>query len=557
MKAEYRYVADGNDRLLRSYILDRFDWPHPDRRYTTIFEKGVLIRLNPNNEPWVEAKSLSNTILRLAKEGRHKEEFGAFTLDNWRYTAKGSVIKSPRSISNASTIPSGSTQIAHKQILRPTIESWVSSVPVRNHERPGSEQQTAVPSCKEWLKFAFDEGNVEEPGRQTHGSSKDPLTMHCPFDSNDQDEADSVVTTRSQKPSTLDQSRSSATHGQTSTGRPLPPSFELEPIPSSVPDCGTEPPSLSNIAATSAQNTTEHLTNPRSFADVDTPNRVSHEQPQFNKDCPFELLWKQCRSFHAGTIRRPEENISRDFETPVPQLIDISEPQVDQINERGSRSFHMTMNQKTGSHKGQREIFPEFDPKMIVSISKSLENLIAPLRMWSGVIDLRIDLGRFYFLNVKKSRIQEAGDDDDDKHYPLEDIRTELNKRHRANEKFYFTKVLTTLGAEANDIAHMSDEDGNPMWKRPADCRSSTFEFICRKVLEGIEFSFVVEIDTKTFTHKIKEFKPDQNCFMIYCTKRVWDFRLVLSISQDLDNTYRHFVEDLMGSLRVTYVLGT
>ncbi|KAI1364439.1 hypothetical protein F5Y08DRAFT_353590 [Xylaria arbuscula] len=459
VKGEYRYVADGNDRFLRGYILDRFDWPHPDQRYPTIFQKGVLIRLNPNHEPWEESKSLANTISPLAKEGRPEEEFGAFTLDNWGYPAKGPVSRPCRSISNDSEIQLGAIQIEYKHTLLPTIESWVSGLPVRDHEKPNLSYKPNIPHVP-----------------------KAPVT----------------------------------------------------------------------IAGKGAGNTTENPTYPRSFANDKPLSSVKHKKPQPDEDGPFELLWKQCRSSHLGSISGLGQSKSKNPEIPAAQLIENIEPQVDRDDERYSRSFHTTMNQKAGSRKGQREIFPELDPKMISSITKSLEQLIAPLRMWSGIVDLRIDLGRFYFLNARKSRIQEVGEDDDEKHYALEDIRAELNKRHKVNEKFYFTRVLTSLGAEANDIALMTDTNGNPMWNRPNDGRSSTFEFVCRKVLDDAEFSFIIEIDTQTFTYKIREFKPEQNCFMIYCTKRVWDFRLVLSTSQKLGVAYQHFANELVDSLQVT-----
>ncbi|KAJ3577508.1 hypothetical protein NPX13_g3057 [Xylaria arbuscula] len=553
VKGEYRYVADGNDRFLRGYILDRFDWPHPDQRYPTIFQKGVLIRLNPNHEPWEESKSLANTISPLAKEGRPEEEFGAFTLDNWGYPAKGPVSRPCRSISNDSEIQLGAIQIEYKHTLLPTIESWVSGLPVRDHEKPNLSYKPNIPHVpKAWHKFTSIEGNEEGSRSQSHDSSKNPPPKRYLLDDNDQNDTNDLNTTGIQKPRAIDQLKISANGGQARPGRPIPSLIDFEPIPRSEPGNGFGCPSPVTIAGKGAGNTTENPTYPRSFANDKPLSSVKHKKPQPDEDGPFELLWKQCRSSHLGSISGLGQSKSKNPEIPTAQLIENIEPQVDRDDERYSRSFHTTMNQKAGSRKGQREIFPELDPKMISSITKSLEQLIAPLRMWSGIVDLRIDLGRFYFLNARKSRIQEVGEDDDEKHYALEDIRAELNKRHKVNEKFYFTRVLTSLGAEANDIALMTDTNGNPMWNRPNDGRSSTFEFVCRKVLDDAEFSFIIEIDTQTFTYKIREFKPEQNCFMIYCTKRVWDFRLVLSTSQKLGVAYQHFANELVDSLQVT-----
>ncbi|KAI0525795.1 hypothetical protein F5B22DRAFT_657072 [Xylaria bambusicola] len=530
-KGEYRYVADGNDRLLRSYILDRFDWPHPELRYPTVFQKGVLIRLNPNNEPWDEVRALSSTILPIVKEAGSKEEFGAFTLTNWRYPAKGPVIKPSEAISNTTTTRSESSQITHGPILGPEIENWVSRLPVRDHNWPNSYPQKAVPSSSE--------------------------TQHKPG-------CDDIISEGPQRLSTTPQlndivrSKPGTAGDQSNLGYPAPappphsPLLDIEPIVDLVQDNCAKLPSSNIITVNGAGDDEKQPTDSMRFAADETTTSVGFEQPKSKTDCPFELLWNKCRPAHVGASLRPAEDQNKNSVLSVSQLTETSNPQVDQNSESGSRSFHMTMNQKAGARTAQRNIFPDIDPNIITSINKSLEILLAPLRMWPGNVDLRIDLGRFCFLNVKRSRIQEAGDDDDEKYYMLEQIRSESNKRHKANEKLYFTRVLTTLGVEANYIALMSDNDGKPMWKRPSEGRSSTFEFICRKALQDGELNFFVEVDTRNFTHKIRVFKPDQNCFMVHCTKRVWDFRLTLSASPELDDACQQFAEDLVGSLRVT-----
>ncbi|KAI1306951.1 hypothetical protein F5Y03DRAFT_405849 [Xylaria venustula] len=425
-KGEYRYVADGNDKLLRSYILDHFDWPWPNRRYPTIFKKGVLVRLNPNNKPWEETPSLSERLLPIAKEEKVKEEFGAFRSNNWKYQPKDAVFRSSYSL----TTHSGSKQITDQHRARPAIENWVSDGRVANKAL-----------------------------------------------------------------------------GQSVKSR-------------------YRPDNISSSAATP-------------------------EPHQAGKPCPFALLWEQYRQGSPATTSRSDTERDNGFELQAPLPVEDVKPRLSQYNESDTRSFHKTMNQKAGSRKGQKNIFPDFDPNMLISINKLLADLMGPLRMWSGVVDLRIEFGRFYFLNVKESRIQEPGDDDDEKHYSLSRIRAEINKRHKSNEKLFFTRVLSSLGADANHIAQMSDDNGNPMWKRPINGRSSAFEFICRRTLHGTEINFIVEIDTAKFSQTVKQFKPDQNCFMVHCTKRVWDFRLVLSVSHDLDDIYHRFAEDLASSLRV------
>ncbi|KAI8956179.1 hypothetical protein F4801DRAFT_586281 [Xylaria longipes] len=438
---EYRYVADGNDRLLRSYILDRFDWPHTNQRYPAIFQRGIIVRLNPNNEPWEEARSLSNTVLPIVKDGSAIEEFGAFKLQNWKYPAKYAVSSTPGSDTSSTQL--GSSLVAHQSMLRPKIETWVSNLPAPKDGRPS-------------LSMSSTEEIAEHPM-----GSRGSQANNCTF-----------------------------------------------------------------------------------------PGNSGHSQT--NKYDPFQHLLGEFRRVSA----QPTPGLGGDqSENPNLQAslsIKAREPRLVQDHENDTRSFHVTMRQKAGAPTVPNNVFPEFDPNMMMSINESLASLMAPLRMWPGIVDFGIELGRFYFLNVKKSHVQEPGDDDDEKHYKLGRIQNELNKRHTANEKLCFTRVLTSLGADANHIAHIRDHSGSQMWKRPADGRSSTYEFTCRsKTVEGADFNFIVDIDATHFNSRVKQFKPDQNCFAVHCTKRVWDFRLVLSVSQDLDGICGRFAEDLLHSLRV------
>ncbi|KAI0860709.1 hypothetical protein F4860DRAFT_503813 [Xylaria cubensis] len=436
---EYRYVADGNDRFLRSYILDRFDWPHTSQRYPMIFHKSVMVRLNPNNDAWEEARSLSNTVLPVVKDGTVTEEFGAFKLQNWRYPAKDAVDSALGS--DISSTQLGSSLAAKQFMLGPKIETWVSNLP-------------------------------------TPGEGRDSLDC----------QPDSFV---------------------------IPQAFKGSPVEGH-------------------------------------PFSENPKNLRTKKHDPFQHLIGEFRRVSTQPARGLGRDQTNDPNVQASQSTKTRDPRPVQDDENDTRSFHVTMRQKAGAPPPAKSVFPEFDANMMISINESLASLMAPLRMWPGVIDFRIELGRFYFLNVKKSHVQEPGGDDDERHYKLSRIQNELNKRHTANEKLCFTRVLTSLGADANYIARISDHSGNQMWNRPTDGRSSTYEFTCRfTTVEGTDFNFIVEIDATKFTSSIREFKPSQNCFAVHCTKRTWDFQLVLSVSQDLNDICGRFAEDLLCSLRV------
>ncbi|KAJ8128814.1 hypothetical protein O1611_g4819 [Lasiodiplodia mahajangana] len=448
---EYRFLADGNDRLLRSYVLDRLDWPYPELRYPVIFKNGVTVRLNPDNEPWDETRSISNTILPIIKTGSGKEEFDAFKLNNWTYASKEPVSNPVPLESDACTIQSGPHLTDHQSVLRPKIENWVSGLPIPRENEPGLALRTGKP--------------IDVEARNS-----DPPSSRAPCSPTQQLQSE-----------------------------------------------------LSNISI------------------------------RTQKSDPFEHLWKEFReTATTKTIQKNDEDTSDNRDVQASRPVEERKPLFTRDHESGCRSFHVTMNQKAGSRTVPSSIFPDFHPDMMVYITKSLECLLDPVRMWPGFVDFKIDIGRFCFLDVKPPRIQRPGDDDDEKHFKLDRIQNELNKRHSTNDSLHFTRVLTTLGADANYIARISNKNGSPMWHRPIDGRSSIYQFTCRsRTVNGTDLDFTVDINTTNFTTRVKQFKPNQNCFAVYCTKRAWDFQIVLSVSQDLNDVCGRFVEDLVHSLRV------
>ncbi|KAI0206426.1 hypothetical protein F4808DRAFT_469568 [Astrocystis sublimbata] len=512
---EYRRVADGNDRLLRTYILDRFDWPHTSHRYPTIFQRSVLVRLNPNNEPWQDGRSLSSTVQPIVKNGSETEKFGAFTQENWNYPAKDSVL-APES--DISLKPLG--LVTQPSMFTPEIESWVSSI--------SSLQNEDLASNIVHENVEVGDTDSQQPGVE--------LTA--------------ILPANNQMRSLHEGSRASTSEDRPENGD-FTPSVQQEPT---AHERMSRHEDISKPNVPLANGSQEHQNSPRKLPANGCLPLTDNMHCLPNENDPFQHLIGEFRRI-AG---RPVRGIGGD---PIDEpnmnaalsACDIAgEPQITNRREKDTRSYHLTMRQKAGAPRNVDFVFPEFDPEMMPSINESLTKLMAPLRMWAGMIDLEIELGRFYFLNVQASRIQQPGDIDDDKHYKIRDIQNELNKRHTADDKLCFTRILSSLGADANYIARISDHDGNQMWRRPTDGRTSTYEFTCRAgAVGGTEFHFVVEINAKTFTSRVKEFKPIQNSFAVSCTKHVWDFRLVLSKSPNIIDVCEQFARDLVGSLQV------
>lgn len=442
---EYRYLADGNSKLLMTYILDDMRWPHSAQTYQYMFRKGVIVRVNPKIQPWAEAQPISTTIIPAAKEGSAATGFGAFTRENWKYPAKNSDLSSTRQQGQQrpTSAMSLGPNLGARMATRPRTEHRVSSLP---GSRPSSTHS----------------GQVSGKNNFAGVGAAHTVGVHTPPQNVIQPETSEGVV---QQDSALSALRDDVP-GPTAT----------EGLPSAT-----------------------------------------------NENDPFASIWGKFRT----------------------EIL----PRISHTSEKDSRSFRSTMNQKAGN------IFPEFDPKMMPYIKDTLKYLMASLRMWPGAVDLRIDLGRFTFLQVKTSRIQQKGKDDDEKYYNLNAMQQYLSKKHTSNEHIIFTQVLTTLGADANYMAKMKDDRGNPMWMRSVNGRSSTYEFTCRLNPRGSDhFDFVVEVDAVNFTMTVKPYEKDQNCIAVHCTERVWDFQLVLSSSQEVNEICMQFAKDLARLLKVKYV---
>ncbi|KAI2635125.1 hypothetical protein GGS21DRAFT_543419 [Xylaria nigripes] len=439
-KGEYRLLADGSQNLLKGYILDRFDWPDFNKRYTSIYDNGVRVRLNIDKEAWSGGCSLN--VVPIFKPS-DKERFGAFTKENWNYPAKEAAVLNSNLPGSDVLMKPWPDLRSHQALLRPKIESWVSSIP--------------APISNETVSYC-----------QTDDLTGGPAPQSALSETND---STSAIKIDDQQPSVVG---------------------------------------------------------------------------------PFENLWKDFKlSLMEETKGVRKEQCAQSNLKPS-LTVGVPTPRMTESAELNSIPFHSTMNQKTESRAVSISTRHEFDPSILESIRESLASLMAPLTMWPGIVDLRIDLGRFCFMGVKKSHIQVPGVDDDEKYFGLDRIRDELTRRHTTPDKLCFTRVLTTLSAEANYIAHLRDGDGHQIWTRPMQGLSSCYEFTCRsKTADGLEWNFVVDIDAITFTPKVRQFKCEQNCFAVCCTKRAWDFQVVLSVSQNLNDGCTRFAEDLSRSLQV------
>ncbi|KAI1325303.1 hypothetical protein F5Y16DRAFT_423214 [Xylariaceae sp. FL0255] len=250
-----------------------------------------------------------------------------------------------------------------------------------------------------------------------------------------------------------------------------------------------------------------------------------------------------------------------------------------------SPSLKPTMNQKAGKNRGRGrkdtkelttaartqtalvnapvpaaslKVAPsDFDPVSMKFIKASLVELLKPLRMFPGQVVIQAELGRMAFLNVKKSDIQHVGDDGEERYFPLNDMKKSLTKRHTEEDDMVFTSILSGIGPDMDYIRNSQDENGTRMF-RP-NHRRTVYEFLC--LLEDQRSFFMIDVefdnDAKDFKFHLREAKPDRKVFGVHCTKRAWDFRLVLCSSQRFDaSIYHDFASELVKHLEIQWTSG-
>jgi hypothetical protein len=127
-----------------------------------------------------------------------------------------------------------------------------------------------------------------------------------------------------------------------------------------------------------------------------------------------------------------------------------------------------------------------------------------------------------------------------------------LIKAHRNLRDSHFTRIISTLGGDANFMINMTDATAQDakMWKKVG--RKAFYDFWCLiRGHSGEKYYVVVEVDATDFSHKIRKADARASNLYVHCTKREFDFILVAEGFQDLEENCGGFARDLVKSLHV------
>ncbi|CAJ2512785.1 Uu.00g009040.m01.CDS01 [Anthostomella pinea] len=316
---------------------------------------------------------------------------------------------------------------------------------------------------------------------------------------------------------------------------------------------------FARVAAGTADSDKKHSGMPRTYASAVQIGR-KHTHTSLTND-PFANLWKGARSASIPSFGTPKPTRKATHKAND-SLIELSparvQPKLLRDDERSSRSFYDTMRQTAGSRRMGDNKIQDPEPQLMQTMNEKLVRLMSVLRMFPGDISLKAELGRFCFTKIDPSYVQLPNQSTRGRQHALSVLEGSINRQHTNAKQVLFTKILSTHGGDANLIAQLTEPNAQPeseptrMWSPLPDSRRTVYEIPCESITKsGLPFPFIIDVNGDDFTFRIRQALPDNHSLAVHCTKRVWDFRLLLSSSQNLEKIYGNFARDLVRSLRV------
>jgi len=225
--------------------------------------------------------------------------------------------------------------------------------------------------------------------------------------------------------------------------------------------------------------------------------------------------------------------------------------------------FHSTMRQQAASLKSVASVNPgppRGDGTPTEEFARDLEEafgvVASSMRAKVGRVSLRVEFGRICMTDPVPGQLAFNAPNEKADGWRPRDITAKLNA---SEYPVFFTKVVSTLGSDADYLAGLGGSDGL-MWTDLQ--RRVVYDFTCKRTLvdsfgqpRGYE-DFVVEVDgTKEgyFSHTIRGVDEDAHYVSIHCLQHNWDLRLAMTHAAvaKLETAYGAFARALVGCLVV------
>jgi len=240
-------------------------------------------------------------------------------------------------------------------------------------------------------------------------------------------------------------------------------------------------------------------------------------------------------------------------------------PTIQHDDEASTRQFHTTMRQKASPRKLSTQ--PAADPTCTQSASQEfdlelgqhLTNLVNPLRIKIGEIQLRAEFGRICLLDDMRQGMAFNKPEDRSNGWTFSSLVKRLDQGCPVG-KVHFTKIFSIFGNDAERLFAMKDEAGNQLWKEPE--KLVFYEFTCRRTFVDEtgrpcgHDTFIVEINgshANHFSFEIRRPEDHGTPVWLHCVHRHWDIRFVAvhTPSHKLRKIYGDYAQTLLDSLVV------
>ncbi|KAI1505271.1 hypothetical protein F5X99DRAFT_430533 [Biscogniauxia marginata] len=560
------YLSHVDKHLLKTYYLDRADYRSIGHYYKVLFEKGVVVRqLGLDKEQQVSTAAVD--------EKEAKQPFTVFSADRWQYKvkeppARQRIDETPSVTTLSSTILDEASNNFQTN-RNPLVESWVTHLPNfkpqprklmsndqddtrtrkeigikssdngEGYSRPiqqkaSEENYRTVPTCKDSEASSADFGaqrHFNARGKGQPSPQSGPPSSPLADLSNPQQQATSGC-----MPPYI--SRSVRLLQSLGAEEPVGESKPIEEVGTQVDETPRKYPSDPGSVSSTYSSRTQDMTKTQK-TELSGKNCVQsflgtkeyvQDHSRWATNDPFANIWQGARS--VGTQKTALER---------------AQPQLRKTDEKESRSFRSTMRQQAGS---RRDDSKSPQSELVQTLNEKLVKMMSFLRIYTGLVSLKVDLGRLCFTKINPMHVQLPGPEALSRCHNLQSLQDSLNKRHVASKDVLFTKILTTHGGEADFIANLKDSSGQRIWSHHT-CRT-IYEVTCVATTEDdLTYSFTIDFDGATFEHNIRPADSETRSLAVHFMEHSWDFRVVLCSAQDLEKVCKSFAKDLAYSMRI------
>lgn len=185
----------------------------------------------------------------------------------------------------------------------------------------------------------------------------------------------------------------------------------------------------------------------------------------------------------------------------------------------------------------------------------SVQNLLRPMSVRYGLVELRVEMGRFFATNVPTSGLSTNFPNTPAHGWKADDLREKMKL-----QQSLFTQALCYFGSDVDILVKMKIKGTNTaMWK--VNSRDVFLDFRFKAIqshsgVGGVEYfwDLVLEVNTKDYSWRIRAWENECGSTFVHCLRQHWDFRVRLSHDRSLEweEYFGKFATALIDSLEVS-----